>query len=88
MYTRVTHFADLGLINTIDSNANPIAVLVDGVVVFSDFHADLTCDLLLLLTILAAKTFPVRWFASTHVVILRWPGHVQPSLIEVSTVCP
>ena len=66
----------LGLINTIDSNATPIAVLVDGAVVYSVFHADLTCDLLILLTILAAKTFPVRWFASTHVVNLRWSGYV------------
>ena len=66
----------LGLINTIDSNATPIATLVDGVVFSSVFHVDLTCNFLKVLTILAAKTFPVRWFASTHVFILRWSGYV------------
>ena len=65
-----------GLINTIDSNASPIATLVDGVMFSSVFHADLTCNFLKVLTILAAKTFPVRWFASMHVFILRWSGYV------------
>ena len=34
----------LGLINTIDSNANPIATLVGDVVTSQCSHADLTCD--------------------------------------------
>ena len=66
----------VGLINTIDSNATPIATLVDDVVFSSVFHADLTCNFLKALTILAAKTFSVRWFASTHVVILRLSDYV------------
>ena len=66
----------LGLINTIDSNATPIATLVDDVVFSSVFHADLTCNFLKVLTILTARTFPVRWFVSTHVLILRWSGYV------------